>query len=164
MADLASTFTKVNDVEVAPDAPVTESLFTKLGQNDNYLKDNLDAEITTRAAADVALQSDIDAIKTEVNDLLLVPIQVATGTAVITGFDLGTLQRVATFWFEKRAGAGETWAKLQVFNDDGDDMWLDNYYNLSVNPTTWDYGTWVFEQDTDTIRWRLYNMVNVVVP
>ncbi len=157
MADLASTFTKVNDVEVAPDAPVTESLFTKLGQNDNYLKDNLDAEITARTNADNTLQSEIDLIENYVNTLIRVPLRVATGTISIAGFDLGTLQRVASFWFEKRAGAGETWAKLQVFNDDGDDMWLDNYYDLSVDQATWDYGVWSHNKDAETITWSLYN-------
>lgn len=157
MADLASTFTKVNDVEVAPDAPVTEALFTKLGQNDNYLKDNLDAEITARTNGDNTLQSEIDLIENYVNTLIRVPLRVATGTLSIAGYDLGTLQRVSTFWFEKRSGAGLTYAKLQVFNDDGDDMWLDNYYDLSVDPSTWDYGIWVHERDTATIRWSLYN-------
>lgn len=42
MANLPSTFTYVNDVEVAQDAPVTESLFVKLGSNDNYLRDAVD--------------------------------------------------------------------------------------------------------------------------
>lgn len=59
MADLPSTFSKVNDVEVAQDAPVTEALFAKIGSDVNYLKDNLDAEITNRAAADTAITTDI---------------------------------------------------------------------------------------------------------
>jgi hypothetical protein len=39
MANLPSSFNYVNDVEVAQDAPVTESLFVKLGSNDNFLRD-----------------------------------------------------------------------------------------------------------------------------
>jgi hypothetical protein len=60
MADLPSSFSKVNDVEVAQDGPVSEALFDKLGSNDNYLKDNLDAEITNRAAGDAAITADIN--------------------------------------------------------------------------------------------------------
>lgn len=60
MADLPSTFAKVNDVEVTQDAPVTEALEAKFGSNDNYLKDNLDAEITNRAAGDAAITADIN--------------------------------------------------------------------------------------------------------
>lgn len=43
MADIPSSFTKVNDVEVASDAPVTEALNFKYGGNDNYLKDERDS-------------------------------------------------------------------------------------------------------------------------
>lgn len=41
MADLPSSFNKVNDVEVSQDAPVTENLFSKLGSNTNYLYDDI---------------------------------------------------------------------------------------------------------------------------
>lgn len=164
MADLASTFTKVNDVEVAPDAPVTESLFTKLGQNDNYLKDNLDAEITNRTNADNLIQADVDLIKTYVNTLIRVPLRVATGTSSTSPHDPGASQRVHSVWFEKRTGANESYLKVQLFNDDGDDMILDFYVNLGVAPNTWDYGIWVQERDTATIRWSLYNDVILSVP
>lgn len=40
MADLPSSFSKVNDVEVAQDAPATENLLAKLGSNTNYLYDD----------------------------------------------------------------------------------------------------------------------------
>jgi len=59
MANLPSTFAKVNDIEVAQDAPVTEALMGKMGSNDNYLKDNLDDEIVDRTAADTAITTDI---------------------------------------------------------------------------------------------------------
>lgn len=60
MADLPSAFVKINDVEVAADAPVTEALFSEIGSDANYLKDNLDAEITNRGNADTAITNDIN--------------------------------------------------------------------------------------------------------
>ena len=41
MADLSGSFVKVNDVEVAQDAPVTEALLNKIGVDLNYLKDHI---------------------------------------------------------------------------------------------------------------------------
>jgi trimeric autotransporter adhesin len=39
MADIASAAQKINDIEVAQDAPITEALMTKFGGNINYLLD-----------------------------------------------------------------------------------------------------------------------------
>ena len=61
MADLSdSSFTAVNDVEVAQDAAITEALFTKLGQNLNYLKTNLDAEVASSSSSTATLDARID--------------------------------------------------------------------------------------------------------
>lgn len=67
MANLPSTFVKVNDVELRQDTIVAESQYAKLGSNDNYLKDNLDAEITNRTNGDAANTTLYNNIKTEVN-------------------------------------------------------------------------------------------------
>ena len=62
MADLPSSFVKVNDVEVAQDAPVTEALFSKLGSNDNYLKDESDSQDTDIATINSTLTTHAGAI------------------------------------------------------------------------------------------------------
>lgn len=67
MADLPSSFSKLNDVEVRQDSINSESQYAKFGSNDNYLKDTLDSNISTRTSTDSSIQSDITAIKTEVN-------------------------------------------------------------------------------------------------
>jgi len=59
MANLPSSFVYVNDVEVSQDAPVTEALNSKLGSNDNYLKDTTDtnsSDIADLQATDAEFQ------------------------------------------------------------------------------------------------------------
>lgn len=164
MADLPSTFTKVNDVEVAPDAPVTEALFTKLGQNDNYLYDAINTEITNRTNADAVIQSDLNDVKTEVNKLILIPVQVATGTTSTSPHDPGASRRVHAVWFEKRNSDGNSYIKIQLFNENGDDMIIDLYVDLGVAPNSWDYGVWNQEGIGNvTINWRLYNNITLSV-
>jgi hypothetical protein len=166
MADLPSTFTKVNDVEVGPDKPITEALLTKLGQNDNYLYDNLNTEITTRSTDDINLQSQVTAIKNQVNaDLINIPRVVETGTIDLSPDDIGVAQRVAAIWFEKRNGADKTFIAIQVFNDDGDDMLIDEYHEIvGRSPSTWDFGVWYHDKNNLDIIWTLYKNVSVVVP
>jgi hypothetical protein len=50
MADLSSTLAKMNDTEVAPDAPLSEALLVKIGENINGLIDENDARIAENAA------------------------------------------------------------------------------------------------------------------
>lgn len=166
MADLPSTFGKLNDVEIGADKPVTESLFVKLGQNDNYLYDNLQTEITTRSTDDTNLQSQITAIKNEVNaELVDIPKFVTSGTVDLSPNDVGSAQKVTAIWFEKRAGTNQSFLAVQVFNDDGDDMFIDAYYELSgVGVSTWDFGVWIHDKDNLDIQWKLYKNVSVAVP
>lgn len=66
MANLPSTFDYVNDIEVAQDAPITESLNQKYGSNDNYLKDTTD-DHETRVAA---LETDVATIQGSVPNIV----------------------------------------------------------------------------------------------
>lgn len=164
MANLPSTFAKMNDVEIAPDAPVTEALHKKLGQNDNYLYDALNTEITNRTNADSALQTQINTIKNEINTKLVrVPVRAFAGT-YNPGTNIGADQLVSAIWFEKRLADNKSFLAVQVFNDDGDDMLLDLYHELPHSPTAWDYGAWYFDQDSDTVYWSLYNDLILSIP
>lgn len=90
MADLPSVFSKVNDIEVSQDTPVTEALFGKIGSDVNYLKDNLDAEITNRIAdvnAEESARIAADAaIGTRISDIGVLAKYVSSGTYDTTGF------------------------------------------------------------------------------
>lgn len=57
MADLASVKAKENDVENAQDAPVSEALMVKKGQNVNYLIDTTDTQTSDISALTSSIAS-----------------------------------------------------------------------------------------------------------
>lgn len=135
MADLPSTFAKVNDVEVSQDAPITEALMGKLGSNDNYLKDNLDDEIADRTAADAAITTDITnnvkgagpiqtltTLKARVDNAKNV-IYLGSAQAFINPATAGTIAGLAltrdsggVFKAEYITGAPSSWGRTTVLN------------------------------------------------
>jgi len=173
MADLPSSFSTVNDVEGAQDSLVAESQYIKLGSNDNYLKDGLDAEITARAAADTVLTTNKNALKTELNQLILFQKLVRSGTinyeshftSIYTTGQIGTNRRTAVVWPEKRTGTNQTWIKVQVFYDPTDDMAIDYYQQItSLFVTQWDTFYWYHDFDSRTIKYRFYKNNTMSVP
>lgn len=165
MADLPSTFNKINDIEVDQDAPVTENILTRLGQNDNYLKDALDSEISSRVASDSSLNSQISTIEVQVNQIVNTPVLLAQGSVTI-GVPANSFQYVSQFFLYKAyGGTPTTRLRIQIFDDDGDDMAWDADHDLSIDPDTWDTSAthYVFQGDPTTVHWRLFRYVTVSV-
>ncbi len=175
MADLPSSFSTVNDVEGAQDSLVAESQYIKLGSNDNYLKDGLDAEIATRTSADSALTTEKNTIKTELNQLILFPKRVHIGsiyypplfipTSTVLFSNIGSNQRLCVVWAEKRTGTNQTWIKIQLFLDGNDRMGIDHAFQVSgLFTTQWDTFHWYNDLDTSTIHYRFYNNNTMSIP
>lgn len=123
MADLPSSFVKVNDVEVQQDAPVTEALFAKMGSNDNYLKDESDAQdvdistinstLTTHAGAifsrgyvgtNVSFNLNEPFGETKVAEISLA-VKGNASSAIIDRLDLGFNEATGTASYSLTAGA-----------------------------------------------------------
>lgn len=173
MADLPSSFSTVNDVEGAQDSLVAESQYIKLGSNDNYLKDGLDAEIPLRISGDATLTTNKNALKTELNELILFQKLVRSGTinyeshytSIYVVGQIGTDRRVAHVWPEKRTSVNQTWVKVQVFYDRTDDMAIDYYEQItSLFVTQWDTFYWYHDYDSRTIKYRFYSNNTMSVP
>lgn len=163
MADLPSVFAKINDVEVSQDASVTENLLNRLGQNDNYLKDNLDAEITARTNGDSSLQSQINSIESELNTKLVnVPALVASGTIAGTP-EMTVSGYVSSVFFHKSFPTSKTFLEIKIFNDATDSMVWETQTDLSVVPTAWSSSSWFWDAQNDLVYWYLFNNVTVSV-
>lgn len=180
MADLPSSFSKVNDVELRFESLGSEAQFSKLGSNDNYLKDTLDTEITNRTNGDNTLQTNIDNLTSELSTkLTTVPRLIYTGTidyiafqtsppasAGEEGYDLGRVNRVAAVWAEYRAGTSQTLIALQIFKNVGfgdDRLIIDEYVEIPVGQT-WDNFHWVHNKDAKVIQYFFYKQYTWTTP
>lgn len=156
MANLPSTFSYVTDVEVTQDADVTENLNIKLGSNDNYLKDNLDAEIATRASADSTMATQITVAQGLLNILDGVP--KLQSTDVVAGApELTTTNRSVSIWFWKDTANDKTILVVRRTNLSSDAPDYQSNFDLGVSPSLWTSANWFWFSVEDTIGWLLHS-------
>jgi len=162
MADLPSTFSYVTDTEVTADADVTENLFIKLGQNDNYLKDNIDSEVATRIAADASITSTISVAQGLLNVIDSVPKYYTSATEPI-GVELLTANRTVSVFFVRDTANDKTFLQVRVQNatGGGSPVWVTSA-DLGVSPTLWTRANWYWFSIEDQIAWHLFSEVTYV--
>lgn len=163
MADLPSSFSKVNTVEMRQDTLNSELQYLKLGSNDNYLKDNLDAESAARAASRSAIQGDIDALKTEVNAKYVNGLILVGSQDFFSGALMIPARRVVSNFAFKRAAPDQTRVYFTVFNEQNDTILVQS--NILINgllPSAWDVHMWhVINQNQVRNLFYAYRTVSI---
>lgn len=161
MADLPSVFVKVHDIEVNEDAPVDEVTLNKLGQNDNYLKDALDANITARISGDSANSTNLNAIKSNLNTAVSIHRLVGSGT-LSSGVEAIQAEHYLDVRFIKDTGLNVSTVSLHVVN--GDDPAFETSANMGLSTGAWDYAYYYWDAQNDRIVWYAFAGITVAVP
>ena len=142
MADLVSAFTKVNDVEGRQDSIGSEAQYTRFGSNDNYLKDNLDAEIALRVSGDSTIATSINNLETEINakvvNILLFVGQWTTSVA----YNAAINRTVSAVFAVKDTTLNQTSVRIQIFDDVNDVMAVDVTQLTPFATSAWDVHIW----------------------